>query len=476
MPCTTDWLRITCLFILSLACNAFSPTPSIQNIGSSSRLSKSILCYSNNDEDDQKKSTTPRPTPQRRFRSNASGNSSKNRSQNQQRYRSSGGYERKRNYQRSNQMKRSISHPIFTKTSMAPALEQLKMKSDFSDNQDQMSEEQIILSPSVIENNSENCEIYICGELPVTYTNDSKTLQKWLASNCIKRSEHDQHTYLGFDVEATPNVPWRKPANREFMHRPATVQLSTPYSSIVVHLTESERSTGMVQKTSALKPLEAMLKDPTILKVGAGIDDDCLELFRWKQNLATRSRFDIAGIGSDPEKRGRVGLQKLVRAIVGVELAKSKKIAMSDWSMVPLSRKQLVYASRDAWAGAAVMANLRNYESMHIDSIAQLIRGREREMHELDSRARTRKKAREERKEMLRQAKEMATFLYGEGRVELDGEKLHGKEYNRRLFEVMPPETKAELDRLQNILDETRPDSLLFFDADELGLDFSFVE
>ncbi len=213
----------------------------------------------------------------------------------------------------------------------------------------------------------------------------------------------------------------------------------------------------------------ALLSDETILKVGAGIDEDMLELYRWNQALDAKSRFDIGGIGSD-SKRQRVGLQKLVRAIVGVELPKSKKIATSDWSQIPLSNKQLCYASRDAWAGAAVMENIgKMYDDLQVDSIAALVREKERSMADVDSRARTRKETKIKMKDIMSEVKDMSTFLQPKTG------KTSGKQHHERLLQIMPRATKLEMKRLQKIMDETSPDGVIFFDADDLGLDFNFV-
>ena len=155
-------------------------------------------------------------------------------------------------------------------------------------------------------------------------------------------------------------------------------------------------------------------------------------------------------------------MEKLVREIVGVELAKSKKIAMSDWSMIPLTDIQVMYASRDAWAGAAVMENIGKYDGLDVDCIAQMLRGKEREMQEVDSRARLRKQAKLEMKEIITKVKEMASSLHGGSDVKDNGDP-NDKKSSRRdsyasLLDLMPKETRAEVDRLQIILDDTSPD------------------
>jgi len=168
---------------------------------------------------------------------------------------------------------------------------------------------------------------------------------------------------------------------------------------------------------------------------------------------------------------------------VGVELPKSKQITMSDWSKVPLDERQLVYASRDAWAGAAVMENLgRMYEEMHVESIAALLAG-ERDMADIDGRARNRKEAKTEIKAIAAQMSQLSAFLDSStsGTGKSGGRRNPNGNGNRKgcshlWRDAMPDEVKREIDRLQDILDQTSPDGLIFFDADSLGLDFSFVE
>lgn len=297
-------------------------------------------------------------------------------------------------------------------------------------------------------------EKWLCDHVNNNYAGGESAILKDDASgNNNSDGQSYSNTFLGFDVEAAPNLPWRKPTNRDFIDRPATIQMSSPYSSLVIHLTDKK----------VLPPLQAMLSDETILKVGVGIDEDMLELYRWDATLNARGRFDVAGIGPG-SKRTRMGLQKIVRALVGVELPKSKKVAMSDWSQVPLSSQQLVYASRDAWAGAAVMENLGRdcRDEMHVDLIAKMVKENERDMAEVDERAKRRKKARIKSKGILADAKEMA--------FEMDPDKKF------RLKDLMSTTDKEEMDRLQIILDETAPDGIFYFDSDELGLDFSNAE
>ena len=214
----------------------------------------------------------------------------------------------------SNKVSRQWKNIIFTRHSTAESLQQSQVMSvqenDSKTHQDSnVGKSQFVTSPSVLQNNKEECMPYICGDLPITYTNDPKQITKWL-----KEHVHDNYigdcgdcyinTFVGFDVESVPNVPWRTPTNAKFSNRPATVQISSPYSALVIHLTDK----------SVIPPLKTFLSDETIVKVGAGIDEDMLELYRWDSSLQARSRFDIGGVGTD-SKCLPVGLQKLVRAI-----------------------------------------------------------------------------------------------------------------------------------------------------------------
>lgn len=369
---------------------------------------------------------------------------------------------------------------VFTRYLIAPPLD--KCTVDFDDG----SEKEKILSNTILSQNDDECQLFICGELPITYTNDPQTVEAWLYDNVISKKCEDEFTFVGFDVEAVPNVPWRK-KKTAYQEGPSTIQISTPYAALVIHLTtrmlhptSSSSTINSTYPTSSITPpneccccsypLQAFLADPTILKVGSSIDEDMLELYRWNPLLKARSRFDLGGIGSvrsmQQQSHNRAGLQKLTRAFVGVELGKQKKISMSDWSRVPLTKKQLWYASRDAWAGAAVMENwfrmsgtlglrvridkgkmtdLVQPIELDINSLGRLVVAREREMNEVCKRAKERKKAKRQWKEINKIPKSRRTKRQ---QIKLNG-----------LYEIMR---------------KTAPDGVVYFNSDILQLDFTF--
>ena len=73
--------------------------------------------------------------------------------------------------------------------------------------------------------------------------------------------------------------------------------------------------------------------------------------------------MDLGGIGSDTPKGNTASLRTLSKRVLGVDLPKSRKLAMSNWAKVPLTNQQVAYAARDAWASAAILHELGTNET-----------------------------------------------------------------------------------------------------------------
>lgn len=308
-----------------------------------------------------------------------------------------------------------------------------------------------MLTPSLRQRDdpdNDSCVPNVCGPLPVTYTNSPRVVDRWLADNVPGGGK--EASFVGFDVESVPNAPWIK--QQALFDGPAVVQVSTPDSALVVQLTRGRNQ----RQSTACTAVSALLSDPTIVKVCTSIDEDMLELYRFNRQLKARSRFDLGGVGSGQDSKQRIGLQRLVRAVLGVEMKKSKKLAVSNWSK-PLTRQQVEYAARDAWAGAAVIDDLssRYPETFSAESIARLLRN-ERPIQEVHKRAMRRKKARTQLKSIREQYQQYSAFD-----LRYKPKKLG-----------LPPIVVEELDRVREILEETSPDGLIGFDAEPLGLAF----
>jgi len=182
-------------------------------------------------------------------------------------------------------------------------------------------------------------------------------------------------------------VPWLR--KKAFFQGPATVQLATPQASLVVHLA---RNKGRPSK-ACVPLLEAVLRDERIIKAGCGVDQDMLELRRKYRGLEARSRLELGGIGAS-DKGETLGLKRLAASILSVDLPKSRRLATSNWSQVPLTQAQVAYSARDAWVAAAIVDVLASQDPETFETNALVDRLRsQRSLKDLSQRQRKRKNA-----------------------------------------------------------------------------------
>ena len=81
------------------------------------------------------------------------------------------------------------ANELFTLESTAPPL----VQTDITNKQ--------VVSPTILLQNDLECHPSICGPLQVTYTNDAKTIERWLCDNVRPVNKGDRYSYVGFDVE-----------------------------------------------------------------------------------------------------------------------------------------------------------------------------------------------------------------------------------------------------------------------------------
>jgi hypothetical protein len=174
---------------------------------------------------------------------------------------------------------------------------------------------------------------------------------------------------------------------------PAVVQLATMESAMVVHLSGPTRRSIRSSPVPQLL-VDKVLCDPSIVKVGCGIDMDLVELRSVSNIVEARSRLDL-GHACAASKQNTPGLKTLANAILGMDLPKDLQVVTSDWSKFPLSVEQITYAAYDAWAGVAIAHRLA---SLHPDTFgAAVLQDRlehQLSIHELYSRRMVRKRAR----------------------------------------------------------------------------------
>jgi len=143
-------------------------------------------------------------------------------------------------------------------------------------------------------------------ELPVLTTKDPRIIERWIDEHVGTSNEY---TILGFDSESIAKPPW-KPKRQSLPDGPATVQLSTTTSCIIIQLALC----GDGSASFAPKILQSVINDPKIIKVGVGVDDDALELYRWSQEendqqlmYDMKSRLDLGCILPDKTSNRRAG-------------------------------------------------------------------------------------------------------------------------------------------------------------------------
>jgi hypothetical protein len=225
---------------------------------------------------------------------------------------------------------------------------------------------------------------------------------------------------------------------------PATVQLATVDAGLVFQLFDNK---GNLSDESA-PVLKDFLSDESIVKVGVGIDQDMLELYRlWGCSFEVHNRYDIGGIGCS-DVGTTMSLKSLTKVVTKVELQKTRKLTMSDWSRVPLQTPQIAYAARDAWASAAILHELagKHPSKFSTNSLIELLLVSELSMKELDIRAKARKVAKEKLQEIV------------------------GKVPRKSFSQDLSEDQRIEILTIEKILRDLAPPPLYRTDLQSLGL------
>ena len=169
--------------------------------------------------------------------------------------------------------------------------------------------------------------------MTVCYTDDARTVNRWLRDNVRIPGA------LGFDTETARAFAGRKDPGPG----PHVLQIAAGDEVLVAQLVS-----GDVCSSGSLADV---LSDRSVVKIGVGLDDDAIELYNRDSRLALCGRLDIGG----PRKKRAIALRTVAHRAIGGPIApKAKKIATSNWAMRRLQSKQLAYAARDAWLGAAI--------------------------------------------------------------------------------------------------------------------------
>jgi ribonuclease D len=145
---------------------------------------------------------------------------------------------------------------------------------------------------------------------------------------------------LGFDTETRPSFKKGK------VFPTSLVQLSSPTQAWIIR----------VSRLGYPQALLELFSDETVLKVGAGLNDDL-------RRLRADFQFEPGGFLDlqqyvEAFQISEKGLKKLSSIILGKRISKSQQV--SNWDADELTEAQLRYAATDAWICLEMYDTLRN--------------------------------------------------------------------------------------------------------------------
>jgi len=143
---------------------------------------------------------------------------------------------------------------------------------------------------------------------------------------------------MGFDLESRPSF------TRGIQYPPALVQLAGRDRVVLVRLS----------KMAPPDALWALFEDPTVAKVGAGLDRDVRDL----QALRPFSAVGFLDLAVPATAVGLkcAGLRNLAASVLGFRIGKGAQT--SNWETPILSHSQIAYAATDAWVGLEIYKGL----------------------------------------------------------------------------------------------------------------------
>lgn len=149
---------------------------------------------------------------------------------------------------------------------------------------------------------------------------------------------------LGFDTETKPS--FQKGVN----HKVALLQLSSQFEVVLIRLNTFEDPTR-------LSPVDDLLSNEEILKVGVAIHDDAVGLAR-DYNLWSNACLDLRTL-SKAAGITVLSLSKIYATLFGKRISKGQRL--TDWEANALSDNQARYGALDAWAGLRIYMALQKY-------------------------------------------------------------------------------------------------------------------
>ena len=149
-----------------------------------------------------------------------------------------------------------------------------------------------------------------------------------------------QEQVLGFDTETRPSF------RKGRVNTPSLVQLATARAVYLVQLSGANAAYG---------DYDALLADPAVVKAGGAIGDDMRELARLYP-FKPAGMVDL-GMVARAHQLTTQGLRTLAANLFGQRISKGPQC--SNWSVMELNKRQVIYAATDAWIGRAIYLRMR---------------------------------------------------------------------------------------------------------------------
>ena len=151
-------------------------------------------------------------------------------------------------------------------------------------------------------------------------------------------AELARHAVVGFDTEARPT--FRVGEQSEGPH--------------VVQFASAERAWIFpLQHEACRRAVASLLAAPEPAKVGFGLEGDRSQIER-KFGVLPQGVFDLNTLFSHLGYGRSLGARRAVALLFQRRFVKSKRMTTSNWSTLPLSGGQIIYAANDAWAALRV--------------------------------------------------------------------------------------------------------------------------
>ncbi len=162
-----------------------------------------------------------------------------------------------------------------------------------------------------------------------------RTLNDWKAA--LEDIENDR--ILGFDTETRPTFRKGK------VNAPSLIQLATANRVYLVQLAWLPFGQYIAD----------VLANPGIVKAGVAIRCD-MEALAKLTPFTARGLVDLGNVAR-VNKLSTQGLRTLAANFFGERISKGSQC--SNWSLMELSQKQIVYAATDAWIGRRIYLRMR---------------------------------------------------------------------------------------------------------------------